>query len=45
MEGNIGSLTVEIITDEQIEKLERAKKLLAEIKELKQDIFGKQENN
>lgn len=34
----------EIISDDCIEKLERVKTLLTEIKELKEGIFGKQGN-
>lgn len=43
--SKIDTLNIEIITDEQIEKLEKAKRLLTEIKQLKDEIFGKQEND
>lgn len=33
-------LHIEIISEEQIEKLERAKELLSEIQSLKESIFG-----
>lgn len=38
-------LRLEMITDEQIAKLEKTKKLLSEIKALKQEVFEKQESN
>lgn len=43
--NKIDSLNIEIISDEQIAKLENTKKLLTEIKQLKDEIFGKQEND
>lgn len=43
--SKIDSLTIKLVTDEEIEKLEQIKKLLTEIKQLKEDIFGKQETN
>ena len=38
-------IEIEVITDEQIEKLERVKKLLSEIKDLAESIFGEQKND
>lgn len=38
-------IEIEVITDEQIEKLERVKKLLSEIKDLVESIFGEQKND
>ena len=43
--SEVDALEIEIITDEQIEKLEKTKGLLTEIKQLKDEIFGKQEND
>lgn len=43
--SEVDILEIEIITDEQIEKLEKTKGLLTEIKQLKDEIFGKQEND
>lgn len=42
--AKIDSLEIELISEEEIEKLEKAKKLLAEIKQLKEEVFGKQKN-
>lgn len=41
--SKIDTLTIEVRVDEQIEKLEMMKKLLTEIKQLKEEVFGKQE--
>lgn len=43
--SKIDTLTIEVSVDEQIEKLETIKKLLTEIKQLKEEVFGKQETN
>ena len=41
----VDKLHIEIVTDEQLEKLERVKELLSEIKSLKESIFGEQKEN
>ena len=38
--ANLDKLEIEILSDEQIKKLETAKKLLTDIKTLKEEIFG-----
>lgn len=43
--GKADSLELEIVSDKEIEKLERIKELLAEIQQLKDEVFGKQEND
>lgn len=43
MQKVIDTLEVEIISDAQVEKLEKVKDLLTEIKQLKEDIFSKQD--
>ena len=42
---NAGSLEVEIVSEEEIKKLERVKILLTEIKSLRDELFGKQNSN
>lgn len=40
--GKIDELELNLVSDADIERLERVKSLLAEIQELKNEIFGKQ---
>lgn len=41
-EKNIEQLEIAIVSESNIEKLEKIKELLAEIKQLKEEVFGKQ---
>lgn len=41
--GKVDELELNLISDADIERLERVKSLLAEIQELKNEIFGKKE--
>lgn len=43
--SDIDSLELKIVSDKDIEKLERIKELLAEIQQLRDEVFGKQEND
>ena len=43
--SDIDSLELKIVLDKDIEKLERIKELLAEIQQLRDEVFGKQEND
>lgn len=45
MGESIENLQIEVDIDKQIEKLEKMKSLLIEIKSLTDDIFNKQESN
>ncbi len=40
--GKIDELELNLVSDADIERLERVKSLLTEIQELKNEIFGKQ---
>lgn len=43
--SNKNKLEIDVVTNIDEGKLERVKNLLTEIKELKEEIFGKQETN
>lgn len=40
--SKLNEISIEIISNDEIKKLEKVKELLAEIKSLRDEIFGKQ---